>query len=350
MAFCARLELARGLHKIIFMTENKEFDARLVLVEKKVQLIAEKAQYPNLRTLSDEIDLRSLFAILWSAKWWILGVTSVCTLLGIIYAFSLPVLYLSKGVYAPAQKQNSVGGIASQYSGLAAMAGINLGTGEGGDINQALVLVASWPFLDEVISKYELKPLIAAVKGWDKERGITWDYDKIDPPEKKWKLKRAGDSFEPTSYEAYKKMNEFVNVSFDSKTSLVTIAVEHYSPRVAKEWVDLIALEINRHFQLRDMQSSQANIEFLEKKIQETSISEMQSVFFRMIESQIKTLMLAESGNQYLIKTIVEPKVAEVRSRPKRVIITVAAGMAGFFLSFSFFLMRGVGAQLSRDI
>ncbi|MDZ7925023.1 MAG: hypothetical protein U5M23_13440 [Marinagarivorans sp.] len=64
----------------------------------------------------------------------------------------MPNIYKSEGIYAPAQKQSG-GGLAAQYGGLAAMAGISLGGGESNDIDQSMALITSWPFLEGVINR-----------------------------------------------------------------------------------------------------------------------------------------------------------------------------------------------------
>ena len=88
------------------------------------------------------------------------------------------------------------------------------------------------------------------------------------------------------------------------------------------------------------MAESRKNIDYLEGKISETSIAEMQTVFYNMIESQMKTLMLAEVDDQYLFKQVVEPKVAERKSKPKRALICILFVVLGGFASVFFILAK----------
>ena len=274
---------------------------------------------------SDEIDLRELFSILWQGKWWIVGMTFLFAVAGVVYALSLPNMYKSEGIYAPAQKEGAGGGMAGQLGGLASLAGVSLGGGESNDIDQAMALIASWPFLEKVIDKHDLKPLIMGVKGWNRETGaVVWDDEVYNPINKKW-LRGAlnGRLAEPSSYEVYEKFSQMVTVKFDKKTAMLNVAFEYYSPVIARDWVVIIIEEINEAFRSRDMAESVKNVEYLKGKIQETSITEMQAVFYSMIETQMKTLMLAEVDEEYLVKKIVEPKIAEIKSQPKRAILVV---------------------------
>jgi uncharacterized protein involved in exopolysaccharide biosynthesis len=296
----------------------------------------------------DEIDLREIWNILWGGKWWIIGITFLFASAGVLYALSLPNLYKSEGIYAPTQKQgsNALGG---QLGGLASLAGVSLGGGESNDIDQAVKLIASWPFLEKVINKHKLKPFIMGVKGWDRESGeLIWDKEIYDPVAKEWvREPPKGMEAEPSSFEVYARLSKLLSVSFDKKTGMLDVAVEFYSPIIAEKWVRILVAELNEAFRLRDMAESKKNILYLEKKISETSIAGMQAVFYGMVESQIKTLMLAEVDEQYLIKQVVEPKVPELKSSPDRKIIVALSILMGGFLScvvvFIVSFLRGRG-------
>lgn len=284
----------------------------------------------------DEIDLREIWNILWDGKWWIVGITVLFSAASIIFALSLPNKYRAEVVLAPAQEQaGGLGGLAAQYGGLAAMAGINLGGGASKDIDQAMALVTSWPFLDAFVAKHDLKHQIVAAKGWDgASDSVIYDEDVYDPAAHQWLResipKRPS---EPTSYEVYRDFLDMISVSRDTKSGLISLSVEHYVPTLAFEWVGLLVQELNNHFQERDVMEATRNIEYLRTKAQETGIAEMQLVFYRMIEAQMKTLMLAEVSDEYLVKTVVKPVLPEMKSSPKRMLICIVGTMLGGVLS-----------------
>jgi len=251
-------------------------------------------------------------------------------------------MYTSEGVYAPAKKEGGSGGMGGQLGGLASLAGVSLGGGESNDMDQAIAIITSWPFLESVIDKHELKPLIMGVEGWNKTTGeLVWNNEVYDPPNKKWlREPKEGQKAEPSSYETFETLSKMIVVSFDKKTAMLNVAVEYYSPVVAQEWVKILVNEINAAFRLRDMAESKKNIDYLEQKISETGIAEMQAVFYGMIEAQMKTLMLAEVDEQYLVESVVEPKVAELRSSPNRKIILVLAVLLGAFIACLFIFAK----------
>lgn len=289
----------------------------------------------------DEIDLREIWSILWEGKWWIVGITFLFAIGSIIFALSLPNRYKAETVLAPAQEQaGGLGSLAAQYGGLAAMAGINLRGGQNSDVDQAVALLKSWPFLNNFVEKYDLKPLVIAVQKWDAANDkIVYDDDIYDPDTKQWlREPKPNRPAEPTSFEVYETLAKMIAVNQDVKTGLIRLSVEHYIPRLAYEWNNLLVNEINWHFQQRDIVEASQNMDYLKAKVNETSIAEMQSVFYRMIEAQMKTLMLAEVSDEYLLKTAVPATLPERKSSPKRMMLcilgVVLGGMLGIIAVF----------------
>lgn len=292
---------------------------------------------------SDEVDLRELFSILWKGKWCIASFAFLLSVVGVLYALSLPNMYKSEGVYALAQKQRD-SALVGQLGGLASLAGVDLGGGNSNVIDQVITVINSWPFLEKVINKHDLKPLVMGVVGWNRPKNeLMWDDTIYDPVERKWlRVTSQGDVAEPSSYEVYKVFKEMLEVDYDAKAGMVNISVQYFSPAIAKVWVDILVDEVNSHFQVRDIQKAKKSVEYLKDRISETSISEMKAVFYGIIESQTKILMLSEVDERYLLEDIVLPKVTEVPSSPKRVLIVILFTFLGGMLAVLLVLVRGL--------
>jgi uncharacterized protein involved in exopolysaccharide biosynthesis len=124
-----------------------------------------------------------------------------------------------------------------------------------------------------------------------------------------------------------------LSVGQDKKTGFVTVAIEHYSPVVAKQWVDWLIADLNASIMRQDVAEAEQAIQYLNKQIENTSLAELQNVFFRLIEEQTKTVMLAKVTDEYLLKTL-DPAVApEMRSSPKRTLIVILSALLGSFLA-----------------
>lgn len=89
------------------------------------------ARFPQVQ--DDEIDLRELFAVIWRGKWIILAVTALFAVGAVVFAIKQPNIYKSEALLAPASEEQGGGlsALASQFGGLASLAGVNLG-GKGG--------------------------------------------------------------------------------------------------------------------------------------------------------------------------------------------------------------------------
>ena len=87
----------------------------------------------------DEIDLRELFSVLWVGKKLIVVITAVFAVVSVVYALSLPNEYKASAVVSPAGSGgSSLGSMAGQLGGLASLAGINIGSGESNETQEAM--------------------------------------------------------------------------------------------------------------------------------------------------------------------------------------------------------------------
>ena len=315
--------------------------ARLARVEGRLEHIC--SMVPEMRgeepTYWDrsypQLEVGFLISCLAQKKWSVFFVTFFFTTLAVFYALSKPNIYTASSILTASE--SSGGGmlqqLSSQYGGLAALAGINIGSGDSGDLVQALELVKSWPFLDSFVKRHSLKADIVAVKGWDAASNeLIYDKKLYNSQQRKWTTEN-GSSLEPGSWDTFQALSENVGVSLDKKTNLVVVGVSHYSPEFSKHLLTLLIGDLNKHFQQRDIKLAKENIAYLEKKISETSVSEMQSMFYAMIESQMQTLMLAEVNSEYLLRTVVPAVTPERKSSPARLMICISGILLGGFLS-----------------
>ncbi len=78
---------------------------------------------------NDEIDLRELFSVIWKGKWLIIAITTVFAIASVVFAVLQPNIYKSEALLASASEEQGGGlsALASQFGGLASLAGVNLG-------------------------------------------------------------------------------------------------------------------------------------------------------------------------------------------------------------------------------
>lgn len=295
----------------------------------------------------DEIDLLELWSVIWRSKWIIGIVTIVFMISSVLYALSMPDEYQSTALLAPASTSStsSLSKLAGQFGGLASLAGVNLAGSSAGDKTViAMTLIGTWGFLESFIANNHLEVEVFAAKGWNKKtKKLLIDNDLYDEKISSWvrvvDLAR-GETSVPSSWELYEKIKDRIKIKQDQETGLISLTVEHYSPVVAKKWVDLLVVAINQHIQLEDKKEALNSINYLKEQANKTRIAEMQTIFYQLIEEQVKALMLAEISSEYVLRTLSAAKVAEERFKPKRTLTVVIGIVCGGGLSVFIVLCR----------
>lgn len=319
----------------------KDIGSRSSQVESSEALIAEGRLYHD-----DEIDLMALWRALLQGKWVIIGITALFSAASVFYALSLPNMYKSTAVLAPAQSSSSgLAGLAGQFGGLASLAGVSFGTSGSNKTAEAMEILQSWAFIEEFIQEQHIAPQVFAVKSWNQETNeLIYDTEIYDPQTQSWiRESPKGKQAEPSSWELYKLFNDkYLSVGEDKVSGFTSLNIEYYSPEVAKQWADILVEKINKRIQKQDALEAQKNVSFLKQQIEETPLASMQSVFYDLIEEQTKTLMLAEGSTEYVFKTVSESRVPEEKSRPKRALICVFGAMLGALLGCIIALVRGL--------
>jgi uncharacterized protein involved in exopolysaccharide biosynthesis len=285
----------------------------------------------------DDIDLRELFGVLWSGKWWIGGITAIASIIAVVFALSLPSIYQSEALLAPASSSSGgLGGLAKQYGGLASLAGISL-PGGGSDDKTALGLevMKSRRFIAEFIERHDLLVPLMASSGWDRSTGdLIIDNEIYESAAKKWVRDVSPPKRPvPSLQEAYQEFEEGLSITEDKTSGFIRLSIKHYSPVVAQQWVVWLIEDINNTLREQDVTEAESSIAYLKQQVEMTLLTDLQSMFFELIQSQTETIMLAKVRQEYAFKTIDPAVVPEKKSEPKRAIICVLGTLLGGVLA-----------------
>lgn len=303
-------------------------------------------------TYDNEIDLRELFRVLWAGKWLIGGITFAVAVIAVIFALMLPNIYRSEALLAPNDQEGAGGlsALAAQYGGLASLAGINLGGGIADNTALGLEVLKSRKFISEFIERHDILVPLMGAEGWDVNSGeLKIDPKVYDLATDRWvRDVRPPRKANPSLQEAHKVFIEILSVTQDKTSGFVTIAVEHYSPTVAKQWVDWLVEDINSSIMQQDVAEAEQAIAYLNEQIESTSLADLQNVFFKLIEEQTKTVMLAKVSPEYMLKTLDPAVIPELKAKPKRSIIVVLAMLMGGLLGIVIQLFRSHDVLLGK--
>ena len=153
----------------------------------------------------DDIDLRELFNVLWISKNLIILITAIFAIGSVAYSLQLTNYYKSESLlFARTGSENQ--GL-SQFSGLAAMAGLSLPSSGVDQAAQAIALIKSRKFVKHLLTFDNILPSIMAQKSYNNSsKELLFDQTIYDSETKTWKKKpNKNRPIKPSYLEAHKK-------------------------------------------------------------------------------------------------------------------------------------------------
>ena len=127
----------------------------------------------EIENFEDEIDLVQIFKVLFEGKWIIFSVTTVASILAVIYSLSLPNIYESKILLVP-NEANSRPSLLQNYSSLANIAGVSLPSENNeGNSFKAIRKLNSLSFFESNILPNIFLPDLMAFDSWNSGKNIN---------------------------------------------------------------------------------------------------------------------------------------------------------------------------------
>lgn len=262
-----------------------------------------------------ETTLLGLWEIVWRQWLLVVSIGAIFAIGSVVVALLLTPIYRSEAMLAPATPEGAQS-VVERLSGLASLAGINLGSDN--KSNTAVATLRSRAFAASFIRDHNLMSVIFE-DDWDAAKG-RW---KSDDPEEQPKLSDAVKYFRESIF----------SVTEDPTMGLVTIAIEWRNPDTAAQWVNELVVRINRTTRERALQESKKNLAYLRAELDRASTVELQRVIASLIENEMNTEMLAQAREDYAF-TVIDPGVPpSERARPRRVLIVLTTTMLGGVLA-----------------
>jgi len=216
--------------------------------------------------------------------------------------------------------RSGVGGL----GGLAAIAGINLGS-DGDPKDAALATLRSWNFARDFIEANKLAPLLNA-KDWDESKK-QWR-DPANPPNEWRTIKRF--------------RRDVLYVANDAKTGLISVSVEWKDPVVAADWATKLVSMINIRLRATAIEEATRSIDHLKTELAKTQNTELQRAIAGLLQTQIESLMFADIREEFAFRTIdaaLAPPPDEYVF-PNRLVFFLLGGVFGGLAGVTFRLLR----------
>jgi len=298
----------------------------------------------SLNHFDDEIDLREIFYILLAGKWVIVSLTTIVSIIGVIYSLSLPNIYESKALLVPVNPSNSIARSLGGYSNLAssfARSNFPPSSDEGNSV-KAIKKISSLSFFEDNIAPNIYLPDLMAVKSWNsKTNKVFFDESVYDISTKTWVGEFSKSTqIMPSIQTSFKEFESKLSLNVDIETGFVTLSIKHQSPFIAKQWAELIVNEINSFYRQKDKLRSEKTVAYLNNQFLMTTLSEIKQVLAELLQEETKKLALIEANQFYVFDYIDPPAVMERKSEPKRSLICTLSALLGGILSVLFVLLR----------
>jgi uncharacterized protein involved in exopolysaccharide biosynthesis len=250
-----------------------------------------------------ELDAAAIFRAVWRRKVVVIITTTVTVAAALLLALTATPIFRAEVTVTEVSESpdGSAGGL-SQLSGLASLAGVNLtGAGKG---RERIAVLESRRLVEEFVKRNGVLELLAA--GSSKPLSL-------------W-----------LAVKQFRK-NE-LNITEDKIKGVTVISMNWTDPVTAARWANQFVALANELMRNRAVEDANRNITYLNKQIEGTKAVELQRVMYNIVESQMKTLMLASGRNEYAF-TVVDPAVApEVRHSPQRTLIVLTGFALGLLI------------------
>lgn len=300
-------------------------------------------QSPGYGTVAGEIDTFELAQSLWNDRWLISAVIGVISISSIVVALLLPNIYQATTLLKPQDAEGGMGGFTRQYGGLASLAGISLPSGGNQSKTQlALQVLKSKKFAYEFAVRHDLLPSLFAADAWDWSTGtLSLDPDIYSPAAGGW-VRRAEPprTAVPSPEEVHLVWLETVSINEDKSSGFVEISLNHRSPVYAKEWLEMLVVDINETLRSQDLAESERAVAYLESQLKRTKVAEIRELLAGLLRSHMESRMIATVESNYAFSVIDPPTVPEQKISPKRTLIFLVGALLGGVLGFALSLVR----------
>lgn len=275
---------------------------------------------------TDEIRMKDLVQMMLHYRFRIALFVITCTLIVGVVSFLVQKQYDAVIVISPVTNTSDKtlgGGALGSLSGLAALAGMSLGSDS--KKNESLATLESQAILQRYIVENNLMPILYEDQ-WDARRG-KWT---VTDPKKVPTLWKATQFFK----------NNVRTVTPDSKTAMVTLKIRWKDAELAARWANGLVKMTNDYVRQAAIAESDRNIAYLTQQAAATDVVGIKQAIYNLLQSEISKNMIARGTPEYAFKVIDPALVPEKAAFPLKKVWVVVAFVASFLLATLVVLAR----------
>lgn len=298
------------------------------------------------KTYINQLDIETLVKLLWANKKIIISITFFFAMVSIIIALSIQNKYTSSSlvkIVNSDEQSSNASSLLSSYGGLASLSGIDISSLSDEKASYVVALIKSKKFLSELLKKDDsLTQNIFAMKKFYPESGKVDFYNSIyNQDEDKWVRKKSiGRSIKPSYIELHEYYLSALDIHKDKDSGFIKISFTSKSPIFAFNMLEMILAETNLFIKEDELKRVEDALKYLSSKLETVTTDETISTINQLIEVNLKKEALANINEEYFIKKIDYPFIAESKSSPNRAVICILLTFLGFLLSLAYVLVK----------
>lgn len=131
-----------------------------------------------------------------------------------------------------------------------------------------------------------------------------------------------------------------LSVSKDKRTELVTVSVEWKDAKLAADWANLLVDDANRYLAQKEIERSQARLQYLNAELLKIPVEEMRRALFDLIATEQKRSMLANTQKEFAFKVLDRAVVPDKKIKPKRAVIVILVALLAMLIASTWILVK----------
>lgn len=296
----------------------------------------------------EEIDISKILSVIWKDRIILLFSNISLLLMAILYLHVAHYVYTAEIKIYPVQA--SGGGAGKQLGGLASLAGISLpGDKQGSSFELYSEEIYTREVADVLSSQTDLMKVIFKNE-WDTEHSRWKNPSGVLPavlgvvkgivgiPINDWQA--------PNGRRLQDYIKEKVNYDDKAKKSTVTISYSNADPAFAVRFLNALHRATDERLRQRALERSTKYINYLNEKLQSTTVTEYRMALVAILSDQEKLNMTASSDVPYAAESLGGATSSLKPTKPNPGLVLIAGVLVGFMLGLLIILVRH---NLKRD-
>jgi uncharacterized protein involved in exopolysaccharide biosynthesis len=260
---------------------------------------------PGAVVADDGYSIAEITNLLRNQKGLVIAIITATALAALVIALVTKPVFRAQAVVMDVRERGgmSAGAIGGQLGGLAALAGMNLGSA--GVPREANAVLKSRALASHFVEREALLPRLL-----------------------------EGQSGNATLWFAVERLrNDVLSIVEEPRSGLITVTVDWRDPDEAARWANAFIALADDTLRRRAIEDHERNIKYLNEQISQTAATQVKSVLFKIIEDETKNLMLARSRQDYAFFVVDSAVVPESRIAPRRTLIVCLGVALGVLLA-----------------